>query len=230
MQYENYSARIINDRVDIWTYCFICSIDDGTINISDDLMTLGNRMGFVFQEILTLSIIAEASNNGWELDLRQKIFDVVCQSRQMVFTQVLHENNAQIEDLIYLANQWMLNFSNDNGLVFDRQRMFSLELPPQPEYRAVNAEAFVSKTFQLLAPNSDNYCGICHSGPDEQNDDETQRVFRSMPFCHQMCCHGCLVHQATVCNTPDHQNELKNTGVFICPFCRNETPFFPDEN
>jgi hypothetical protein len=106
---------------------------------------------------------------------------------------------------------------------------FDQEPEPQPEHQAVDAEAFVRGTFpplHPLAPDRVYQCGICQSGPDERNEDGTIKVFRSMNCCpQQMCCHDCLVHQATACNTPD--SEFKNTRVFICPFARHETDFFP---
>ena len=107
------------------------------------------------------------------------------------------------------------------------------ELPP---YREVDAEAYVCRTFPLLAqpaPKIKYECGMCYCGPDELNDDKSIRVFRSMPCCEhkQIACHGCLVKWATSCNTPeDPENERKDTNVFICPFSRAEMELFPDEN
>ena len=105
-----------------------------------------------------------------------------------------------------------------------------------PPYREVDAEAFVCRTFPLLAqpaPKIKYECGMCYCGHDELNDDKSIRVFRSMPCCEhkQIACHGCLVKWATSCNTPeDPENERKDTNVFICPFSRAEMELFPDEN
>jgi hypothetical protein len=66
---------------------------------------------------------------------------------------------------------------------------------------------------------------ICLSGPDERNEDGSMKVIRSMNCCPQMCCHNCLVRQATACNTPG--SDLKDTTVFVCPYARCHIPFFP---
>ena len=93
---------------------------------------------------------------------------------------------------------------------------------------------FVCNNFSSLHPlalNRKYDCGICHCGSNEKNDDDSMRIFRSMPCCpQQMACHGCLVKWATSCNTPDHHNLSKITSAFFCPFCRAETGFFRDKN
>jgi hypothetical protein len=105
-----------------------------------------------------------------------------------------------------------------------------------PPYREVDADLFVCMQYPSLHPlalKKDDLCGMCYSVRDELNDDKSIRVFRSMPCCEhkQIACHGCLVKWATSCNTPeDLENERKDTNVFVCPFCRAERKFFPDEN
>lgn len=97
----------------------------------------------------------------------------------------------------------------------------------------VDADLFVCNQCPSLHPlNSSAYkCGICYCVQDEPNDDDSMRVFRTMPCCpQQMACHCCLVRCASSCNTPDPENEFKDTDVFVCPFCRAEIMFFPDEN
>lgn len=100
-----------------------------------------------------------------------------------------------------------------------------------PLHRDVDAEEFVCNQCPSLHPLVQNIayvCGVCRC---DQHDDDSMRIFRSMPCCpQQMACHGCLVRCATSCNTPDPENEFKDTSVFVCPFCRAERKFFPDEN
>lgn len=104
-----------------------------------------------------------------------------------------------------------------------------------PPYREVDADRFVCMqcpSLHPLAQNIEYVCGVCRCDQHEQNDDDSMRIFRSMPCCpQQMACHGCLVRCATSCNTSeDPENEFKDTSVFVCPFCRAERKFFPDEN
>ncbi len=101
-------------------------------------------------------------------------------------------------------------------------------------YQEVDADLFVCNqcpSLHPLAQNREYICGVCRCDKNEPNDDDSMRIFRSMPCClQQMACHGCLVRCVTSCNRPDPENEFKDTNVFVCPFCRDEREFFPDEN
>ena len=226
----------------IWTMYFIGLIELGheiEVYIElRDLMTIHDN-NFAFS--LVLFLVREISNQGLQLQLRERIYQFVYRNLEMVLQIVQRENEeepASVEQLFDQMNQWSRNVSQQNGFHYVHQWMigdlqFVSEAEPQREHQAVDAEAFVRRTFPSLhplAPDRVYECGICQSGPDETNEDETNedvsmKVFRSMTCCPQMCCHDCLVRQANVCNTPDH--EFKNTSVFICPFARHETVFFP---
>jgi hypothetical protein len=220
----------------IWTMYFVGLIELGYdtevyMELRDLIRIYGNDFAFS----LVLFLAQEISNQGLQLDLRERIYKFVCRNPQMVLMIVQRENEeepASFEQLFDQMNQWSQNVSQRNGFNHFPQWMiddfrFVQEPEPQPEHQDVDAEAFVRGTFPSLhplAPDRVYQCGICQSGPDERNEDGTMKVFRSMPCCPQMCCHYCLVRQATVCNTPD--SELKNTRVFICPYARCVIPFF----
>lgn len=222
----------------IWTMYFVGLIELGynqEVNaILRDLMRLYEPW---FGLNLILLLIREASNLELPHQLRQTIFDFVCQNPNMVMFIVEHENGQQaatIQDSIRQMNEWSRNFSEQYG--FEGSYEWSwFEVSMEIQRRVVDAGAFVCGTFPSqhpLVPSRFYQCIICYSGPDEPNQDGTMRVFRSIPCCgnRQMVCHGCLVQCATSCNTPDHHNDFKDTSVFVCPSCRAETPFFPHEN
>lgn len=156
----------------------------------------------------------------------------------LLFVEQQHaEQSRTVQDGVRRMNEWLRSFAQLN------------QLEPVPEctiadvgiieeellHRDVDAEEFVSMqcpSLHPLAQNIEYVCGVCRCDQHEQNDDDSMRIFRSMPCCpQQMACHGCLVRCATSCNTPeDPENEFKDTSVFVCPFCRAERKFFPDEN
>ena len=214
----------------IWTMYFVGLIELGyEIEVYMELRDLVGIYGNDFPFSLVLFLVREVSNHDLQHELRKRIYQFICRNPQMVLMIVQRENDeepATFEQILNQMNQWSQNVSQRNG--FDYLR-FVQEPEPQPEYQAVDAEAFVRGTFPSLhplAPGCVYQCGICLSDSDEKNKDGTMKVFRSMPCCpQQMCCHDCLVLQATACNTPD--SEFKNTRVFICPFGRHETDFFP---
>jgi hypothetical protein len=207
---------------------FVGLIQLGYMKDLDDLVMTHLRRIYQDDYILTLIklLIREVSNENFPDHIRQYIFDYICTSPNVVLFMIPRENEeepATFEELIDQMDQWSLTFPQ---WMIDEFR-FVPEPQPQPEHQAVDAEAFVCRTFASLhplAPKRVYQCGICQSGPDETNEDGSMKVFRSMNCCPQMCCHDCLVRQATVCNTPDR--ESKNTSVFICPYARHETDFF----
>lgn len=225
---EQFVVELLEKRDNIWITYFVGLIQLGYMKDLDDLIMYLRR---IYQDdyILTLIklFIREVSNEHLSDVIRQYIFDYICTSPNMVLFMIPRENDeepATFEELIDQMDDWSLTFPQ---WMIDEFR-FVPELPqqPQPEHQAVHAEAFVEHTFPSLHPLDPNHvyeCGICKSGSDDE--DGLMKVFRSMPCCPQMCCHDCLVHQATVCNTPDR--ESKNTSIFICPFSRHQLPFFP---
>ena len=226
----------------IWTMYFVGLIELGyNFEINMNFINLTMIYGPNFVLDLVLFLIREASNSDLPHHLRQNIFYFICQNPTIVLFIVERENEYQaptIEESLLQMNQWSQRFSrrNDFALVPPQWSIdnFRMNQEPPQNHRRVNAKAFVCKTFpphHPLAPDRVYECGICQCGPDDPNEDETLPVFRSMPCCpQQMACHCCLVRCATSCNTPDHQNEFKNTSIFVCPYCRAETGFFPDEN
>lgn len=221
----------------IWTTYFVGLIELGhDIEVYIELLYLMRIHGNNFSFSLVLFLVREISNQDLPLQLRKRIYLFVCRNLEMVLQIVQRENEeepASVEQLFDQMNQWSRNVSQRNGFDYLHQWMigdfrFVQEPEAQPEHQAVDAKAFVCGTFASLhplAPDRVYECGICQCGPDERNEDDTMKVFRSMNCCPQMCCHNCLVRQATACNTPDR--EFKNTSVFICPFARHETDFFP---
>lgn len=228
---ERFVVELLEQRDDLWITYFVGLIQLGYMKDLDDLVMTYLRRIYQDDYILTLIklLIGEVSNENLSYHIRQYIFDYICTSPNMVLFMIPRENDEQpatFEELIDQMDQWSLTFPQ---WMIDEFR-FVPEPPkqPQPEHRAVVAEAFVCRTFpqlHLFAPDSVYECGICQSGPDDTNEDGTIKVFRSMPCCPQMCCHDCLVRQTTACNTPDR--ESKNTSVFICPYARHEIEFFP---
>jgi len=224
----------------MWTMYLVGLIELGyDTEVYMELGYLARIYGNDFSFSLVLFLVREISNQDLPLQLRKRIYQFVCRNPQMVLMIVQRENEeepASFEELINQMNQWSQNVSQRNGFDYLHQWTigdfrFDQEPEPQPEHQAVDAEAFVRGTFpplHPLAPDRVYQCGICQSGPDERNEDDTMKVFRSMTCCPQMCCHDCLVRQATACNTPDR--EFKNTRVFICPFARHETDFFSSKS
>lgn len=197
------------------------------------------RINFVSNLILRL--VREASNRALPTQVRQNIFDFVCANPNIILFIISQRENEEqeltIEPLFESMNPWMLNFSQEHDLYFDPRFIIEVQFyyeqeepEPQPQHREVDAVAFVERTFPSLHPlaparNRDYHCGICRCDRDDANEDGSVKVFRSMTCCPQMCCHDCLVRQATACNTLG--NESKNTGVFVCPYARHKIPFFP---
>jgi hypothetical protein len=220
----------------IWTMYFVGLIELGyDIEVYIELRDLMGISGNDFAFSLVLFLVREISNQDLPPQLRERIYQFICRNPQMVLMIVQRENEEEpssFEQLFDQMNQWLRNVSQLNGFDYLYQWMigdfrFVQEPEPLPEHQAVDAEAFVCATFPSLhplAPDRFYECGICQSGPDETNEDGSMKVFRSMNCCPQMCCHDCLVRQATACNTPD--SEFKDTSVFICPFARHETDFF----
>jgi hypothetical protein len=235
--YEQCRVNLLQHCDVIWTMYFVGLIELGhDIEVYIELGYLMTIHGNDFAFSLVLFLVREISNQDLPLQLRERIYGFVCRNPQMVLMIVQRENEEPVsfEELINQMNRWSQNVSRRNRFNHLHQWMigdfrFDQEPEPQPEHQAVDAEAFVRGTFpplHPLAPDRVYQCGICQSGPNERNEDGTMKVFRSMNCCpQQMCCHDCLVHQATACNTPD--SEFKNTRVFICPFARHKTDFFP---
>jgi hypothetical protein len=217
----------------IWTMYFIGLIELGheiEVYIElRDLMTIHDN-NFAFS--LVLFLVREISNQDLQLQLRERIYQFVYRNPEIVLQIVQRENEEEptsSEQLFGQMNQWLQNISQRNVFHYVHQWMIGdLQFFSEAEHQAVDAEAFVCRTFASLHPVDPNrvyQCGICQSGPDETNEDGSMKVFRSMPCCpQQICCHDCLVRQAIVCNTPDR--EFKNTSVFVCPFARCVIPFF----
>jgi len=216
----------------IWTMYLIGLIEIGhEINVYIELHDLTRIHDTIFAFNLVLFLAREISNQDLPLQLRERIYQFVCQNQEMVLMIVQRENEEEsesFEQLFDQMNQWSQNVSQQNGFGYAHQWMTGdLRFVSEAEHQVVDAEEFVRATFPSLHPLCREcvyQCGICHSGPDEPNEDDSMKVFRSMPCCPQMCCHDCLVRQATACNTPDR--EFKDTSVFICPFARHETDFF----
>jgi hypothetical protein len=226
---EQFVVELLEQCDDLWITYFVGLIQLGYMKDLDDLIMYLRR---IYQDDYILSLIKlfirEVSNEHLSDDIRQYIFDYICTSPNMVLLMIPRENEeepATFEELIDRMDDWSLTFPQ---WMIDEFR-FVPEPPQQrqPEHRAVDAEAFVCRTFASLHPLVPNHvyqCGICLSGSDDE--DGSMKVFRSMHCCpQQMCCHDCLVNQATACNTPDR--ESKNTSVFICPYARCVIPFFP---
>lgn len=195
--------------------------------------------GINFGSNIILQLVREASNHGLPTHIRQNIFDFICRNPSILLLIAQRENEERvltIEQLFQAMNPWMLNFAQTHSLYLDPRLIIDLQFhyeqeeepEPEPQHREVDAVSFVQSTFPSLhplAPNRVYHCGICRCDPDDTNEDGSVKVFRSMNCCPQMCCHDCLVRQATACNTLG--SESKNTGVFVCPYARHETPFFP---
>ncbi len=227
---ELFVVKLLEQRNDLWITYFVGLIQLGYMKDVDDLVMTYLRRIYRDDYILTLIklLIGEVSNENLSEHIRQFIFDYICTSPNMVLLTIPRENEeepATFDELIDQMDDWSLTFPQ---WMIDEFRFVPELLPqPQPIHRAVDAEAFVRGTFPSLhplAPNCVYECGICQCGPDEPNEDSRMKVFRSMNCCPQMCCHDCLVRQATACNTPDR--ESKNTSVFICPYARCVIPFF----
>jgi hypothetical protein len=225
------AVELLEQRDDLWITYFVGLIQLGFIKDLDNLVMTYLRRIYQDDYILTLIklLIGEVSNENLSDHIRQWIFDYICTSPNMVLLTIPRENEeepATFEELIDQMDQWSLTFPQ--WMIDEFRFVPEPEPEPQPEYRAVDAEAFVCGTFASLHPLDlvgVYECGICQCGPDDTNEDGTMKVFRSMPCCPQMCCHDCLVRQATVCNAPDR--EFKDTDVFRCPFARHKTYFFP---
>ena len=227
---EQSAVELLEQRDDLWIRYFVGLIQLGYMKDVDDLVMTYLRRIYQDDYILILIklLIREVSNEHLSLHIRQWIFDYICTSPNMVLLTIPIENEeepATFEELIDQMDQWSLTFPQ---WMIDEFR-FVPQPQPHPEHRAVDAEAFVCGTFASLhplAPDRVYECGICKSGPDDTNENGSMKLFRLMTCCpQQMCCHDCLVSQATACNTPDR--EFKNTSVFICPYARHETDFFP---
>jgi len=237
-------VNLLERRLDIWTRFFTGFLNSNIIVWLNYLMAVYNDLDFISD--LISEFVNQASMNDLALEIRQNIFNFVRRNPSMalLFLERRHhaEQSRTVEDDIRRMNEWLGLFAEQCGLepvpewtiadIGNNEDDLQIELPPP--HHSVNAGAFVCQTFPSLHPLAQNekyVCGICRCGPDEPNDDGIHPVFRSMPCCpQQMACHGCLVMCATLCNTPDHQNEFKNTSIFVCPYCRAETGFFPDEN
>lgn len=238
---EHCVVNLLEQRDVIWTMYLVGLIELRYYRMINGMLhNLMQLYGSRFGLNIILLLIREASNLDLPHQLRQTIFDFVCQDPNMVRLIVEHENGqpaATIQESISQMNQWSRTFSEQNGLEGSYEWSFvrSIEDPRQPQHREVNAEAFVCATFPSqhpLVPKREYICGICQSSSNEKTEDGSSPIFRSIPCCghKQVACHGCLVRCATLCNTPDHQNEFKDTDVFVCPFCRAKRKFFPDEN
>jgi len=206
------------------------SIDTNS-NIDQWMSYLIENYDYDFIYNLMLGLIEKASNQDLPTRLRQRIFEYICTNKYFVYELVHRENSddqADFNQHLSQMNEWMLNFAQLHELDSLREWTEN-DFQVDPEHPEVDAEAFVSRTFPSqhpLAPDCVYQCGICLSGPLESNEDGTTKIFRSMTCCpQQMCCHNCLVNQATTCNTPG--SDFKNTEVFICPFARHETRFSP---
>ena len=124
----------------IWTMYLVGLIElryNQMVNaILRDLMLLYEQR---FGLNLILLLIREASNLELPHQLRQTIFDFVCQNPNMVMFIVEHENGQQaatIQDSIRQMNQWSRNFSEQNG--FDGSYEWSwFEVPMEIQHRVV---------------------------------------------------------------------------------------------
>ena len=235
------AVELLEQRDDLWITYFVGLIQLGYMK--DNLIIYMRR---IYQDdyILTLIklLIGEVSNENLSQESRQYIFDYICTSPIMVLLMIRREPVTfedlldRIDDWSLTFPQWMIDHMDNWSVIFPEWMIDEFRFVPQPqphpehrEHQEVDAEAFVASTFASLHPLPPvgvYQCGICQCGQDERNEDGTMKVFRSMNCCpQQICCHDCLVRQATQCNTPDR--EFKDTRVFICPFARHKTDFFP---
>lgn len=237
---ERCVINIFEQHDDIWRM-YLVGLLELRNNFEVDIMLnyLMQIYGINFGSNIILQLVREASNRGLPTRVRQNIFDFVCGNPSILLFIAQRENEEQVLTIVQLfqaMNPWMLNFSQTHDLYFDPRLIIELQIhyeeeeepQPQPQHREVNPVSFVQSTFPSLhplAPDRVYHCGICRCDPDDTNEDDSVKVFRSMTCCPQMCCHDCLVRQATACNTLG--SESKNTGVFVCPYARHEIPFFP---
>ena len=239
-------VNLLERRVDIWTRFFTSLLNSDIAMWLNFLKTVYNN-DFDFISNLISQFIREASMNDLPRQLRQNIFDFVGRYPilALLFVEQQHaEQSRTVEDGVRRMNEWLMSFAQLNqlepvpectianvGIIEEEPQIPQIE---EPLHREVDAEAFVCQkcpSLHPLAQNREYICGVCRCDKNEPNDDDSMRIFRSMPCClQQMACHGCLVRCATSRNTPDPENEFKDTNVFVCPFCRDEREFFPDEN
>jgi len=165
-----------------------------------------------YHQELVLSLETQLRNPELEESVRYDIFELIFSS-YLIMIIVQYKLQINREPTIREANNWIRSVSSEFG--------FPITFLWHSE---IDAILFVQFTFPL-AQNCVYYCSICQCGPNELDEDGSVKVFRSMTCCPQMCCHDCLVSQATACNTSDH--ESKDTTVFVCPYCRDEISFFP---
>lgn len=166
-----------------------------------------------YHQELVLSLETQLRNPELEESVRYDIFELIFSS-YLIMIVVQYKLQINREPTIREANNWIRRVSSELG--FPITFLWHSEID--------DVISFVQSTFPL-ARNCVYYCGICQCGPNELDKDDTMKVFLSMTCCPQMCCHDCLVRQATACNTSDH--ESKDTTVFVCPYCRTEISFFP---
>ncbi len=173
----------------IWTMYFVGLIELGyETEVYMELSYLRGIHGNDFAFSLVLFLVREVSNQDLPHELRERIYQFICQNPQMVLMIVQRENEEEpssFEQLFDQMNQWLRNVSQRNGFDYLHQWMIGdfeivlepereLEPEPLPQHRAVDAEAFVCATFPSLHPLCRDHvyqCGICHSGPDETNED-----------------------------------------------------------
>jgi len=215
----NVSRRLLllECDTDIWIKYLIELIKEGNLDeIFEMLRELQLQPHKEFGDYhldLILSLEIQIWNHKLEEEVRYDIFELIFSSHLIM---IVVQNDLQIdrEPTIREANNWIRSVSSE--FEFPITFLWHSEID--------DVISFVQFTFPL-AQNCVYYCGICQCDPNELDEDGSVKVFRSMTCCPQMCCHDCLVRQATACNTSDH--ESKDTTVFVCPYCREEISFFP---
>jgi hypothetical protein len=231
-------VNLLERRVDIWTK-FFTGLLNSDIGMWLNFLRIVYNNDFDFISNVISQFIREASMNDLPLQLRQNIFNFVGRYPIMALLfveQQYAEQSRTVQDGVHRMNEWLRSFAQLNQLEPVPECTIADVgiIEEEPLHREVDAEAFVFRTCPSLHPlaqNREYVCGVCRCDKNEPNDDDSMRIFRSMPCClQQMACHGCLVRCATSCNTPDPENEFKDTNVFVCPFCRAERKFFLDEN
>ena len=212
----------------IWVQYFLELLELGmNLEIYQNLHVIGQSSfgpDFVWELILFLS--REIYNEELNHDLRQRIFVFILRN-PFILSHIVQQSQVESDENTL---RWVQETSERNGFIV-QFNWFGEQSGPQ--HQAVDAEDFVYKTFPSihpLSPSREYKCGMCHLTSDETNDDGKMIVFREFLCCHQPACNGCMVRCAEMCNTPEQEQQSKNTLIFRCPFCRTEKPLFPPKS
>lgn len=183
-------------------------------------------------EYVIRNLINELSRGQVQFEERVELFQFMTTIPQQLlcYVRIVNQNISR-SDAVQFLNDKMSEISNTLAVEF---RPFIM-----PDLLEVDAVLFVQQTFPLAPAKSvsdeqQRQCVIC-----QDDDSNRELVLRIFPCCAARCadpndvkciCHDCIVMLSKRSNSENPENRFERGTYVVCPYCRNQFPFFPQNS